>query len=422
MCIPVASIPFPGWKVFVSEYFEKKPGVFKSENNNMLVTEKELFESILNGIEMWRKGSERTFSIWLDNELVTNNFEKYIPNKNDKCISCYINRIVGSPKSKDFTYSQYNLQCNHLDIWRKGAKYLEGLLNIIGIPSGGIDIDTFLGNYKSTPRGVHTDQASTFMHIIKGKKKMLVWPPEYFQELENTSQIKIVGSRLRKTIIDFDFSRVASDAILLEGEPGEILYWPSSYWHISVFDSDNHPSVICNVGIYREEFSSFLSEIGIQCIKTATKNYIDLKTYSYPDKHSEYQIPKEEQDYLNKLRLLINNTYIEEYIQQKWIERMSACGYKSGFPLLQVREINGKEFIRDSVIYWSIHKTKSTIRIYGNGNSIEHSDLTIIPVLRYINKLRNVEIETLYSIFRIQQESIIQIIKILLSLRILRSV
>jgi hypothetical protein len=57
-----------------------------------------------------------------------------------------------------------------------------------------------------------------FVFVIAGKKKFLTWPYEVFADRgEEFSTL--------------DYEAYLDQAIELEGEPGDIIYWPASYWH-----------------------------------------------------------------------------------------------------------------------------------------------------------------------------------------------
>src|SRR5262249_19781349 len=77
----------------------------------------------------------------------------------------------------------------------------------------------FLRNHEATSFGVHRDEASVFLLPVEGCKRILAWPPG---ELE--------AGEVRFASLDYEAHR--GRALVMEGEPGDVLYWPSSHWHV----------------------------------------------------------------------------------------------------------------------------------------------------------------------------------------------
>ena len=102
-------------------------------------------------------------------------------------------------------------------LWTRVRNLLHGLL--VKVPAQESLSAIFLGNYESTPFGVHKDDKSNFQFIIEGPKRMHLWMNESVRDEED----------LRFT---HQYEKFLDDAITLEGEPGDIIYWPSSCWHI----------------------------------------------------------------------------------------------------------------------------------------------------------------------------------------------
>ena len=57
------------------------------------------------------------------------------------------------------------------------------------------------------------------MFVVQGRKRLRLWPAQYFRDRPEIAH-------------SVDYEPYLDDAITLEGEPGDILYWPSGYWHI----------------------------------------------------------------------------------------------------------------------------------------------------------------------------------------------
>ncbi len=61
-------------------------------------------------------------------------------------------------------------------LWMRMRNLLHGLLAQVPTPESLSAI--FLGNYESTPFGVHKDDKSNFQFVIEGRKRMHLWMDE----------------------------------------------------------------------------------------------------------------------------------------------------------------------------------------------------------------------------------------------------
>jgi len=99
-------------------------------------------------------------------------------------------------------------------------QFLKGLYEIEGVPAGRAEVDLFFGNYRKTNTGVHRDSADVFCFVVDGRKRIRAWPADAIPTSSPVSGPAPYG-------------RFLKGSICLEGEPGDIIYWPSDYWHVA---------------------------------------------------------------------------------------------------------------------------------------------------------------------------------------------
>lgn len=377
------------WHEFVEEYWEKKPFVLNAEEFKFQVTEEELFECILNASKNGDNSGKYPFSIWIDN-LYISDFQHYAPKQSDKNIKGYADRITGVPPTKEFTYYQGRLQVHSDKLWYRARVFSEGLLRLVGLPTKGINLDTFIGRYSSTPRGIHTDAASTFMAIVHGHKKMLLWPPEFF----NNINVEIKGTELHKTLMDFDYKTVLDKAIVLDGDPGDILYWPSSYWHIGIADDPNELVAIINFGMFFDEQSNaMITKFVTDALQNSLENYHKEPTYKSTQIETALEV---EFKALNNIREFINSSIPETQLKNQWLKRLSAVGFRhTPLPLDDDVEIDAStQFVIDLPVL--IDKNENELFIYANGHYLQVDyDPTVIKILDFVNSGNTFSIESL---------------------------
>ena len=106
------------------------------------------------------------------------------------------------------------------DVWKRIRRFLSGLYALAGVPAHRAEIDLFAGSYPRSRRGIHVDSADVFCLVIEGRKRIRLWPASAFPD-NRGYWYGLAGDRKKR-----------SRSRCLDGEPGDILYWPSSYWHV----------------------------------------------------------------------------------------------------------------------------------------------------------------------------------------------
>lgn len=115
-------------------------------------------------------------------------------------------------------------------LWRRARRFQHALHAEVGMPAGGAHAEIFMGNYVRSFFGVHKDRLETFTFIVRGRKRFLVWPFEALAELGGLPpDAPLHASR----IDDMDVDAWREHAVVLEGGPGDVLFWPASYWHVA---------------------------------------------------------------------------------------------------------------------------------------------------------------------------------------------
>lgn len=98
--------------------------------------------------------------------------------------------------------------------------------------------DTFFGNYRATPFGIHRDPASVFSFTLHGTRTYYTWPPEAFSPDDPD-----LGT-IRPEVL----ARHLPDAERFDVGPGSLVYWPSNRWHL--VGSPGEPFVVAQVSAY----------------------------------------------------------------------------------------------------------------------------------------------------------------------------
>jgi len=208
------------WTNFVQQHWGKTPLLLKQPFATPFATSDEVFRGLVRACHRERAGevhlplqffNEQAFSCGV-------NIEEYLPESDDTSIVGYAERMTQKMEGQRFAFVLNGSFLGHdAQLWMRMRNFLHGLLE--QIPAQESHSAIFLGNYASTPFAVHKDNRANFQFIIEGDKRIHLWRDEYVR-----NEKELQGTHHYENFLD--------DAITLEGEPGDVFYWPSSCWHV----------------------------------------------------------------------------------------------------------------------------------------------------------------------------------------------
>lgn len=226
------------WEGFAREHWEQRPGVFRGLMTSPLITSAQAFSGVLRAATLSRAGQPAFVRFFVDNALVQSRLARYLPTPEDTSFADYAKRLAPIIDHRRFGLTVNGFAHHDFELFTRVRRFLRGLYEEVGMPADTTDLDVFIGNYLHTPFGVHLDASSNFCVVFEGVKKFLVWPGPSLEE----------RSELHHSV---DFEEVRDEALVLEGRPGDVVYWPSSYWHIA--ESSGELSAVMNIALYLDQ-------------------------------------------------------------------------------------------------------------------------------------------------------------------------
>jgi hypothetical protein len=243
---PSLALPRSFWKDFTQRYWDREPALFRGLFSAHFPTPEEIFAALLDGSQRMLRGEippMRMMRLYLEHEDGPNGLpyssiifplhKQHLPMPEDGSIQGYVERLTQVVGGKRFGLVLNRTQCHHWGHWLQMQSFLSGFYEALGVPLGSADSALFLGNYRYTPFGIHKDDLHVFYFVIDGKKTMSLWPFDSLSQREEVPKdpdfIHRPGSI---TLRDKAEEReLLAKARFLEGRPGDLLYWPASYWH-----------------------------------------------------------------------------------------------------------------------------------------------------------------------------------------------
>jgi 50S ribosomal protein L16 3-hydroxylase len=287
--------------------------------------------------------------------------ERHIPELNDGSVDGYVNRVNRQLVGKSFELIVHHFQAHSTELWLRMRDFFRGLYELIGIPAEKSEAVVFLRNHAQTSFGLHRDDASVFMFILEGRKKILAWPNDRFAGKGDA-------------YCTLDYEPFLDDAIVLEGEPGDVIYWPSSHWHVGESSGAWSASISLGLRLNYQPFTDVLRNL-ILMVGQRLSDAPRVNTYPFDPnslRQSATHMPGEIQTAINVLREVSLSADIEQVQQLAWLNRVTGFGFLKVPPPLPPRKLADDELIQaraDYPIVW-LPWSQGRIACSANGHSV----------------------------------------------------
>jgi ribosomal protein L16 Arg81 hydroxylase len=222
------------WTRFAKQHWEKRPIVLRRPFDTPLTTTAQLFRGLISARQELAGKERRHLRLFAGDEIYFSRVKRNLPRRADASFDGYCKRMKQSHKNARFGLVVVDYPSFDAQIRNRVEKFLRPLKELV---ASGINSKTllFLGDYERTPIGIHKDPHGTFVFVIEGRKRFRSWPSDFFPDAK-----KITGCLRYRQFLD--------GATTLEGTAGDLIYWPSSYWHIG--EPVGGFSITLNVGMF----------------------------------------------------------------------------------------------------------------------------------------------------------------------------
>jgi hypothetical protein len=207
------------WRGFTRTYWNRKPTVIRAPFQEPIVTPAEVFRGVVAARRRLRQPTD-DFKLLIGGRRIVLDLDRWLPRAQDVSLERYHARLKRAGARGELGSNAIDFQDElGWTFYNRLRQFLRGLYEIAGVPPRA-EAELFLGNYRRTPSGVHRDQADIFCFAIEGKKCFRLWPAEAIRSSSPETGPVPYENHLKRSVC-------------VEGMPGAIFYWPSSYWHIA---------------------------------------------------------------------------------------------------------------------------------------------------------------------------------------------
>ncbi|WP_103529328.1 JmjC domain-containing protein, partial [Streptomyces sp. SM12] len=239
---PLTVLGALGWDTFAARHWDRGPVLFKGVASPPF-TRDEVFACAVAACEDGRGHSMPPgveFGVGRNHPLSPMG---RLPRAEDGSWDGYARRMRDELHGERHSLVISGFHTHHHPLWQRERAFYAGLWSRVGQPLTGAITTLFHGNYSHSPVGVHKDRYATFMFALEGRKRMRFWHRRPWEHQVST-------------VVDYE--RHLPSSFTAEADPGDLLYWPASYYHVGESDLSDRPAISVNIGVPREiPYSTF---------------------------------------------------------------------------------------------------------------------------------------------------------------------
>lgn len=354
------------WADFLSTHWRKGPTVIRKAFNEVETTRLHCYDLLRRSSQLYRQRSpDVSVEVFPNGRLQFVDVDGYLPLDTEDVDDSYVRRVTAEPGGDFLTVVLYHCQVQSEEIFSSTQSFLQPLVQFEGIPSSALDVDMFTGQYSYTPSGIHFDAATNFSLVLSGTKRMIFWPPNDFAIEER------LASRGNMMLATAQFDHRRRNSVILEAEPGDIVYWPAGYWHMAI---SSGWCTTLNIALYSETMA------GKDILNELSSVNVDevINTPTVPivlNEMGEVRPSQRVTDSLADLRRRICSAEFERELLVHWLKRVSASGFDLVPPMRKSVPCDESYVVAprsDCKIYLS--RMSSELLIAANGHVISGED------------------------------------------------
>ncbi len=389
---PFFEVPANFWETFVRLHWNKEPVVLRNPFAARIATPEELYKGMARACDAYRRnGGALIRRVYIENTRVMTGVDDLLPRIEDSSLAGYTRRMSAHLEGRRFgvILNQYHRwDARH---WLRVRDFLRGLFERVGLPPGGAMTDIFFGTYERTPFGIHKDTKHVFTWAIEGRKRVLLWP---FETLRTRYRMDPSAHAGEVGIGTHDYSGIRDSAIVLEGSPGDLMYWPPSYWHIAEGVEGSSSPITLSLGLDEAggPIRSTISRLHEIATSVTKASGIAKSWYSFPPPASRKgmcRLPSRITAGHTAVRRLLNSEQFERESRIAWMNWISGSGF-TNFPAEweELQPLRDDDVVRADArlpILWTVDGKTLECSVNGHGWTMQKTRDSL-GALRYLER------------------------------------
>ncbi|MDB4929021.1 MAG: hypothetical protein JWM10_1505 [Myxococcaceae bacterium] len=224
-------IPSAVLDAIAHEHWGRSPAVWRAPNEVPYATPEAVLAA-LRGLHARLDGGDTATipRVYADGQPVGFRMDEHLPAEGEG-FDAWEARVAAWARGRELGMLVSEVQSLGGDLWWSAVAVARALYERRGVTPGGAHSEIFFGNYRKSFFGVHKDSLETVTFVLRGRKRFLVWPYEVFADRPEVFE----GAEASQVNLDpeLDYGPHRDRAVVLEGGPGDVFFWPASYWHVA---------------------------------------------------------------------------------------------------------------------------------------------------------------------------------------------
>ena len=324
------------WTHLAEQQLSQRPYVLKHACAEPPLSLEEVFRTIVKVSERSRAGRNNpSVRFYLEHSILQVDVGTHLPHARDGSFEGYMKRISRKLKGQKFGLIIFRFQELNGQLYLNLRDFMRELYERTDTTAYGTYATLFLGDYERSPIGLHYDaEVSTITFVLAGRKRLLVWPPGFFAEGRYNT---------------LDYERYRNEALILEGEPGDVIVCPANYWHVA--DSEGGLALTLVLGYLsspekatvRDDLSQVLSLVE-ECLREADS--LNPRPFDSGDlQESAGHLSQVSAKARQALTSLSNDPEFEEAFQVARLNQLSSFFFNAVPPPLPRRALTDDELV-----------------------------------------------------------------------------
>lgn len=204
------------WDTFTERFWDRRPVLYKAVDA-VPFAESEVFRAAVLGSRPPHPLAVPGNLQFLVRRRQQTRPHDYLPEPSDGSFDGYEQRMADRLGEQRYALVVHRFHSFSHPLWDRAQRFYAGLWERVGQPTHSAGSTMFHGSYEHSPVGVHQDRFATFMFCVRGTKRMRFWAERPWTDPVHTV---------------LDYQPYLASSFVAEVEPGDLLYWPSRYYHV----------------------------------------------------------------------------------------------------------------------------------------------------------------------------------------------
>lgn len=318
---PAPPCPAESWKRFARHQWEQSPAVIQQAGATPLLSPEEVFHAYVSASDAFRAGDENVrIYFYIDHAQVVADVGKHLPVTKDRTAARYAQRIRRQLDGRRFALIVQEAQAHHAPLWLRLREFQREFEEGSGISGRGAKATLFLGDYETTPFGLHRGNSNVFKFVIAGRKRIRLWPDTFMRAQGGVQH-------------SLDCERWGDAPFSLEGGPGDLLYWPPDFWHVG--ECIGGLTISLSLALFHRSQPSAEEDLAGCAVRSVgpSREGADREIGSHfdPQRLAERAsaVPKILARTITTLQQAVDQPDVHEALKVLWLNRASSFGFRA---------------------------------------------------------------------------------------------